>query len=209
MNRAPLLAVLSVFLTFSPTATTRGGSITYNIQIYPDNQSGYTLSGTITTDGTIGTLTAANITAWSWSVTGPSSYEQSSQTPTAAISYAVDLTATATSITLGQPPVGTFSGLSLLTSTPAAELVWYRSDDFGFDIYACGVPNGNGWYNLEDNPPGLILGGNTWIIATASVPEPGTFSLSLLGIACLAMAQRTMPYRKVSSNPQKSPTART
>jgi hypothetical protein len=41
MNRAPLLAVLSVFLTFSPTATTRGGSITYNIQIYPDYQSGY------------------------------------------------------------------------------------------------------------------------------------------------------------------------
>jgi hypothetical protein len=70
MNRAPLLAILSLFLTLSPTATTKGGSIVYNLQSYPDLQNGYTVSGTITTDGTIGTLTSANITAWSFLVTG-------------------------------------------------------------------------------------------------------------------------------------------
>ena len=34
MSRSLLLAVLSAFLNFSPTATTMGGSITYNIQNY-------------------------------------------------------------------------------------------------------------------------------------------------------------------------------
>jgi hypothetical protein len=58
MNRALLLALLSLFVSFSPNATTKAGSIVYEIQNYAALQNGYTLSGTITTDGTIGTLTS-------------------------------------------------------------------------------------------------------------------------------------------------------
>jgi Putative transposase len=61
MNRVLLLAMLSLVLTFSPDATTWAGSIVYNIQNYASLQNGYTLSGTITTDGTIGTLTSAEL----------------------------------------------------------------------------------------------------------------------------------------------------
>lgn len=45
------------------------GEITYAIQNYPADQQGATLSGTITTDGVIGTLSATDILSWSWTIT--------------------------------------------------------------------------------------------------------------------------------------------
>jgi PEP-CTERM motif len=47
------------------------------------------------------------------------------------------------------------------------------------------------WITFGGYPPGLQLGGSTWIIATANVsavPEPSTLTLALLGVVCLAVA---------------------
>jgi hypothetical protein len=45
------------------------GSVTYNLVSYPDLQNGWTLSGTIATEGTTaGTIQPPNITSWSWSI---------------------------------------------------------------------------------------------------------------------------------------------
>jgi hypothetical protein len=41
------------------------GEITYAFQNYPADQQRATLSGTITTDGAIGTLAATDILSWS------------------------------------------------------------------------------------------------------------------------------------------------
>jgi len=79
MFRALLAALLGLSLTCCSATNCMGGSIVYQIQIYADLQNGYTLSGTITTDGTIGTLTSADVTAWSFSVSGPTDYAGTSQ----------------------------------------------------------------------------------------------------------------------------------
>jgi hypothetical protein len=55
------LAALIVWLAMIGQAS--ASSITYNILDMPANQSGFTVSGTITTDGVIGNLANSNITA--------------------------------------------------------------------------------------------------------------------------------------------------
>jgi hypothetical protein len=124
MNRALLLASLSLFLTFCLAAESMGGPITYNIESYAALQNGYTMSGTITTDGTIGTLASADVTGWSFSVTGPTSYQLTSLTPTAGF-FLDNLTATATSLTLAPPTAGQesllgFEGGSFGSTSPTS-----------------------------------------------------------------------------------------
>jgi hypothetical protein len=55
MIRALLAALLALSLTCCSATNCMGGSIVYNIVNYPDLQNGYTLSGTITTDGSSAT----------------------------------------------------------------------------------------------------------------------------------------------------------
>ena len=72
------------------------------------------------------------------------------------------------------------------------------------------IPN-YAWLDTALRPPGLQLGsvgisaqggGSSWTIGTLAVPEPGTLTLALLGIACVAAAQTTMRYRRAASNPR-------
>ena len=81
-------------------------SMIYDIVDYPGLENGWTVSGTITTDGTIGTLSASNITAWSWTLTNGGTTDTWSSTVTGSL-YAADqvsgLTATATELELGTP----------------------------------------------------------------------------------------------------------
>src|SRR5208283_5916828 len=74
----------------------------YDLQSGPSLPMGWTLSGTITTDGTIGTIQATNILSWTWTLTnGVSSFSASSTDPYAGVS----------TITLGAP-VNTMPGIT-------------------------------------------------------------------------------------------------
>jgi hypothetical protein len=99
MSRLALFALLSLILSLCPFASLRAGPITYDLNNYPDQQNGWTLSGTITTDGTIGTLTYNNIMAWNFTETkGTTVYGLSS---TQRNHFIIDhLTATSTQLTL-------------------------------------------------------------------------------------------------------------
>ena len=63
----PLAA--AALLAVCGASALQAGAVVYNIVNYPGLENGWTVSGTITTDGTIGTLSASDITAWSWSLT--------------------------------------------------------------------------------------------------------------------------------------------
>jgi hypothetical protein len=139
MNRGLLLAVLSLFLEFSAVTPTLGGSILYEIQNYADLQNGYTISGTITTDGTLGTLVTADITAWSYTITGAGGgYTVTSQDAGSSIALARGLTANATSITLAPPPGPPAAevGLTLVNSITKQNIGWDRINH-AEDLYNC------------------------------------------------------------------------
>jgi hypothetical protein len=232
MNRSLLLALLGLFLTFGPAALGMGGTITYDLNNYASLQNGYTLSGSITTDGTIGTLPSSvdnplssHIVAWSFSVTGPQALAANSQDQSFAINL-FGVIATATSLIIPPPPQGQAfaNSLQFIDEGDHAELVYAREgDDAGTsadtDFYGFGfpLPPGSiipdiGWMDTALRPPGLDLGSvgisaqggpSDWSVGTLAVPEPGTLTLALLGIACLAVAQATMRYRAAGRQPAR------
>ena len=224
MSRGLLLALLGLFLTFGPAADGVGGTITYDLQNFPALQNGYTLSGSITTDGTIGTLSNSDVVAWSFSVTGPQAYTLTSQDP-ACFAYLNGVIATATSLIIPVPVptpglVGNFLTLiSEGTDFGGSPGLRYIRDGGTTgsppeDQYSMALgspipfqPN-YAWLTTALRPPGLNLGsvgisaqggGSSWTIGTLAVPEPSTLTLALLGIACLAVAQTTMRSRRAAS----------
>jgi hypothetical protein len=191
MIRALLAALLALSLTCCSATNSMGGSIVYNIQNYADLQNGFTLSGTITTDGTIGTLTSADVTAWSFSVAGPTQYQLTSQNPGAFLVVS-NLTASATELSLAHTnTIGLIEGLTLVGPQPTAFPILSYQRIPGADVYTSfGDQGANSWSDFAPFPPGLSLGGSTWIIATAAtVPEPGTLTLALLGGAWIGAVQ--------------------
>jgi hypothetical protein len=62
-NALGRIAVL--VLTFGICCEASAGSIAYNLVDMPADQNGFTVSGTITTDGAIGNLANSDITTWS------------------------------------------------------------------------------------------------------------------------------------------------
>jgi hypothetical protein len=152
--------------------------LTCSIVDYPTDHYGYSISGTITTDGTLGTLTPANILAWTVilqdeSIT--SSFPRAWADPEG-------LTASETQLTLQSPSPGSFS--YLLLSTP------YHSTDQGFvnwnrDLAFQGL-NEEGkdfsdYYTLH------LDATDPWVIAVAQssvVPEPSSLAVAGLGIVC-------------------------
>ena len=208
MMRTLLLALLSLFLTFWPVADCMGGSITYNIQNYPAFQNGYKLSGTITTDGHIGVLGANDITAWAFTVSGgPKAFSLNSSQLISSASV-VNLVASASALSLADPGPATqnYLELSYYNGNTLSLIIWNEGEGGA----GAGQPNGylaqsfgtNVW---STNPSDTALGGAPWLIATATVPEPGSLTLALLGSACLAVVQWARRCRRVAGVPLAIP----
>jgi hypothetical protein len=64
-----ILAAMVLWTIIAIPARSEADLITYQLNNYPAYQNGWLLSGYITTDGTIGTITAADIVSWQWTVT--------------------------------------------------------------------------------------------------------------------------------------------
>jgi hypothetical protein len=205
MNRILLLASLSLALTFCPT--TRGASITYILQSYPSQQNGFTLSGSITTDGVIGVLQSTDIKAWSYSIySGGTLLDSESSDRSDFPAFTVGLTATGTSLTLPVPMSGSDYALEFEPVFDDRGLFWGRDTSSNQDTYRVFVDGAAELWGTTSSPVGsLSLGGTNWIIAT--IPEPGSLSLALLGSACLAVVQWTRRRRRVASSSQANPTA--
>ena len=69
--RHRLLAAAAATALIAAAHIAEAGQITYSLQNYAADQAGSTLTGSITTDGNLGTLTAADIVSWTWTVTPP------------------------------------------------------------------------------------------------------------------------------------------
>jgi len=195
MHRFTLQAVMLFTLLTLPSAVLADRS--YSIQNNPDLQNGWTLSGTITTDGTIGSIQSSNIMAWTWTITkGVNSFTASSTDPGAdAEVMNSGITATAAGLLLlpGGPIVPSNSlGLieipnGLLFFSPqqpvsSSVIVWQRNG-LGSILLVAGIAGQPiaGWQD-----PAIGSGSSSWLIASpAAVPEPASLYIVGFGAVCV------------------------
>jgi hypothetical protein len=167
----------------------------YSFISHPAYQNGYTLSGTITTDGNMGQLSQSDINAWSWTATnGANTYSVNSAEPGAEV-YPGSANLYAGSDYLAIPLVEG-DGLSLLmTPTTAAGQVLQLGAHTDSVLSSCHGPTGNlsPWWTDYISPiPDEVStpAGNAWMIADdgapTSVPEPSSLVLACLALPALA-----------------------
>jgi hypothetical protein len=197
--------MLSLGLTIWPAAL-QAGPITYTIQSYSSLQSGDVLSGTITTDGNTGTLVAADITSWSYTIMkGTTTVDH--QSGSASGVEASGLTATPTALTLPIPSLNVSEDFALQGSGLSG-VFWIREGNAGFDLY-----EGDGpgevvlWSSAAIFSPGLALptAPGPWLIGQASVPEPSSLALVLPSSVCLAAAEWARRRRRGRTRETGSP----
>ena len=185
-------AALAFLLGGIVPAAVQAGTIAYDIQNYPAEQNGHTLSGLIITDGTIGALATSNIL--SWTVTIDSSITFSGGASSAGI--VGDVEASATQITMAQPPAspGLIGHTELFLGSDASHfLLWVRNTappPGGAHINVYKAVNGDPLNPVWDTNPEDSLGGtDPWVIAEN--PEPASLTLmSVGGVALLGYGWR-------------------
>ncbi len=206
-----ILAIAASMLAASGLGQARGGDITYNLVNYQSYQEGWTLSGSITTDGTLGILTERNIISWTWTVTYPSfnSYTYASD-GIYSVEVIKNLQASAYELYV---PVQINSGqnevaLELASPTPAggiSVLGWITPSSTGFITGLYQAQDTSlpflFWYQIA--PPATGPGGSLIIAGSAPpVPEPSSIVLAgMAGVSCIAygQARKQRARRKATS----------
>src|SRR5579871_6763896 len=102
MKRAVLILASLVLLLGGVVADAHAGPITYDLNSYLSEQNGWSLSGTITTDGNLGAITTADILSWQFTLTNGTTTVTKGLTLGSAIVEGT-LLATDTSLTLPIP----------------------------------------------------------------------------------------------------------
>jgi len=184
-------------------------------------QNGFTLQGTITTDGALGAIGIADFLSASYGDAGTQQVYTAAYfswyTGGGAQDAPVTLFATATALTESPSQNSDDSavavGLTIINDNNRNDMWWYNTRRVGETYIAEQTiisPNnyyagdGLGWndatradYN-SPMPPDFGVG-QTWVIATV-VPEPGSFALCMLGLTLLvgfALRGRRWPSSQV------------
>jgi hypothetical protein len=174
----PLLILAGMTLT--PTEV-GAGSITYNVVDYPTLQNGYTVSGTITTNGATGAaLPGTDITAWDITITMGST-TIFTLTPSNSINFTSTFDATTTAIT-----AATLSDRILFAQTAGVPFIQYENAEATIEYLA------------------ETLGQTLWINFTlpsaspvAAVPEPSSAVLASIGAIVAVLAYGWSRHRRV------------
>lgn len=184
-----VLAALVLFVGI--VGQTSAGSITYSIQNYPADQNGTMVSGTLTTDGIVGDLAATDVLSWSWTITPRlgTAFTLSSSDAGSQVIVKGSVVASLGEITIDE--ASSVSNEFVLADSSTSVYLYYARD-IGYNAYLGVIPTGAIWATI--NP--VMDANESWIIATASVPEPS--SLTLLGIASVGL---TLFGRRAISSP--------
>lgn len=177
MHRFTQQAVMLFTLLTLPPAVL--ADRTYNFLNYPALQSGWTLSGTITTDGTIGTIQATNILSWTLTGTsGATTFTVSSTDPGAAMYTSSGITATGAGLLVPFPNHGI--GISDPAAGQALEWATWLPPDITMR-----TTQDWGSYSTPDIIASTLEpGSSAWLIASTSsvvVPEPSPLYIAGFG----------------------------
>jgi len=176
MHRFTQQAVMLFTLLTLPSAVL--ADRTYNIQNYPDLQNGWTLSGTITTDGTIGTIQSTNILSWTWTVTSGVNSLTFSSTDPGAMVYTGGITATGAGLFVTNQNQ---QYIDLADYNPGGQ-VWLTASTTNISL-AAPLDNNPGSYTTRTEEPGS----SAWLFASPSpvaVPEPSSLNIVGFGAVC-------------------------
>jgi hypothetical protein len=174
--------------------------ITYSFVNNAAFQNGYTLSGSITTDGTTGALSNSNITGWNFVITNTAtSVVEHTQSGTGV--YTLRFNASATQLTL-PPASDSLGSSSFQLNVGGGMFSWQRIEamemrgPFGLmqfpamESYFVSL-NTQFWSNDQQPLALTSTAGGDWIIAEVStVPEPSTYSLLFGGFTLAVVAMR-------------------
>jgi hypothetical protein len=188
------IGLLSIALTVGSAAVARADFIVYDLNNYTSLQNGWTLTGSIKTDGTIGEIGAPDILSWQYTISnGLTSFTASSDS--GGYAQVTHVTATPTQLLLSAPNGFTYNQLWLIgsLSDPTASFLLYDRDNTGAnpeqDFYRQWIRPSYSWSDYSQDSTGLPLGGDPWVIATAEtavVPAPSSIVLVLTAFGSLA-----------------------
>jgi hypothetical protein len=171
-NIAGLLAVVLIGLCGIAAAT----PIVYSVNISDGTE---TLTGTITTDGTIGSLVAGDIIAWSLSASGPATFLISSTLPGSMVSCGASCGLFATASLLKYDFSSAASSLDFLVNTGGQ----IRQVVFTVGGILAAAPTVS--HFIPEQGLQTIA-----TVASVSVPEPATVTLLGLALAGLGFSRR-------------------
>jgi hypothetical protein len=188
MSRHILFAIIALAITCGAPSVGRGASIYTIIEYGPSNLNGFNVVGRIVTDGKTGALSATDITSWSYTVTGPESWSDTSTNygvgPGAGVLIGgiVDASPTSISLPLSSESINNFY-LGNEHNLTSESLIWTVSEISGSPEDDNLIGYAGGVLRFVSDNLGIPLG------VAAAVPEPSSLTLTLIAVCALAGAR--------------------
>lgn len=179
------------------------GPITYVITNHPNRQQGATVAGTITTDGTIGQITSANVLSWEFVLISSLgvAYHFASTDPNYFAGITPGFTIATEQTLTYHLPGGVGGAIFRLGGSNNGNTTGYYIDHIGGIRYLGFDPQGAPLWGSRSQALEFEIAS----VQPAAIPEPGTLTLALAGLGGLTWVRLARRWRGTAFGPSANP----